>query len=575
MAEVHRSRLCREKVVSEDKKWPVRTALALCMWMALSLAGADENKRSCKLPEATSELVEGLELQKDGNSEEAVKAYQTCISLDPDCAECRYEIGWSYWKLGEWDEVIKVWEQALQLAPDHPQIPQFLPSARQNLAAIEKKVLTGELKRNIELLSVSEPAEAPVQMTFVGRWQSYKRAVTHPLDRFDSDIDSPKSVNFNPDGTLVFVNSLEGAKTVVFDGTGTSKKASISHRFTAGDAALFNSKPPFDYTFPADNEQPNVFVGKPVEGEFSHGGRFYWAPYYRRSYDEMSHYPSAMAIIDTKVMKVARVISTGPIAKNVLVSPDGDWLAVAHWGDNTVGLYDISADEVSAFKEVELLTVEARVPATQMTGDRDHDCGFCVRGLAFSRDGRFLFVSRMRKGGIAVFDLSARPRRYLGTIDGIAPGPRDLKIDSRGQYLYLSCNATGFIWKVSVAGLIENVSKANGKRVKIDPRSIDAISGFAGLSVRSIKIAPGDDYLFAAVNQTSEIVAFRTSDLEIVARIPVDSYPVGLDLSPDGSELWVTSQGRKASGGNSVGVFQVRYKNGEIILKTKGPTAER
>ena len=273
------------------------------------------------------------------------------------------------------------------------------------------------------------------------------------------------------------------------------------------------------------------------------------------------------------MLKLARVMATGTIAKYVRASPDGKWLAVSHWGDNTVGLFDISGDDPASFQEAELLVVQKRVQPAQMTGDRDRNCGFCVRVLAFTSDSRYLLVGRMRGGGIAVFDMSTRPRRYLGTIDGLAPGPRDLHIDAKGENLYISCNATGFVWKVPVANLIEIVSSAKGQRVKTDAQAMGAISGFAGLGVRSIKIAPNDDYVFAAVNLTSEIVVLRTSDMSIVSRITVDSYPVGLGLSPDGSQLWVTAQGRKSLGGNSVGTFQVRYKKDEVVLKTKDAAA--
>jgi hypothetical protein len=39
--------------------------------------------------------------------------------------------------------------------------------------------------------------------------------------------------------------------------------------------------------------------------------------------------------------------------------------------------------------------------------------------------------------------------------------------------------------------------------------------------------------------------------------IAVDSYPVGLGVSPAGEEVWVTSQGVKLLGGNSVGVYRL------------------
>ncbi|MCM2281036.1 MAG: hypothetical protein NDI61_04235 [Bdellovibrionaceae bacterium] len=555
------------------------------LWAETSPSTSSQSPKPllCKSETATQHLRSGFALQKDSNTEDALAVYRKCLEIEPDCVDCLYEIGWTHWKLGEWKEVVRVWERALQFNPRHIEIPQYLPSAKQNLAGVEKKIFTQDLKRNTDLFIQSKPLEAPVQMTFVGRWQSYNRNVSHPLDRFDLDIDSPKSVNFSPDGKYVYVNSLEGAKTVVFDATGTEKKAVISHKFTAREASLFSADPPFQYKFPKVPKAINTFVGKPVEGEFTHGGRYFWAPYYRRSWDDLGQFPSALAIIDTAEHVIQRVLHVGPISKYVKVSPDGKWLAVSHWGDNTVGLWDITGKTPVDFKEAGLLVVEKKVPRSKMVGDRDKNCGFCLRGLAFSGDSRYLFVGRMRKGGLAIFDLSTSPHRYLGTVDGLAPGPRDLQVDAKGENLFVSDNSTGFVWRAPLTSLLSSLptknspAAASGKKalhVKVDPKSIGAVSGFAGLGVRSIKISPDGRYVFAAVNQTSEVVAFRASDMSVLARITVDSYPVGLDLSPDGSQMWVTSQGRQSSGGNSVGTFQIRYKNEEVIKKSKAPAPD-
>jgi DNA-binding beta-propeller fold protein YncE len=67
-------------------------------------------------------------------------------------------------------------------------------------------------------------------------------------------------------------------------------------------------------------------------------------------------------------------------------------------------------------------------------------------------------------------------------------------------------------------------------------------------------------YVFAAVNNGSKIVAVRTKDMNIVAEIPADSYPVGMDISSDDSELIVTAQGKSSGGGNSVMVFSLKFK---------------
>lgn len=44
----------------------------------------------------------------------------------------------------------------------------------------------------------------------------------------------------------------------------------------------------------------------------------------------------------------------------------------------------------------------------------------------------------------------------------------------------------------------------------------------------------------------------------VLTTIKADSYPVGMDISPDDKELIVTSQGKSGGGGNSVMIFLLR-----------------
>ena len=88
-----------------------------------------------------------------------------------------------------------------------------------------------------------------------------------------------------------------------------------------------------------------TFFGKPVESAFTHGGRYLWVPYYRRSFDINAQDPSAVAVIDTASNRIVRMMETGPLPKMIRCSNDGRTMAISHWGDNTVGLADISSDD--------------------------------------------------------------------------------------------------------------------------------------------------------------------------------------------------------------------------------------
>ena len=61
--------------------------------------------------------------------------------------------------------------------------------------------------------------------------------------------------------------------------------------------------------------------------------------------------------------------------------------------------------------------------------------------------------------------------------------------------------------------------------------------------------------------------------MKMITSIDIDSYPVGLDISRDGSKVIVTSQGRQGCGGNAVNIVEVTYATPEPDI-TEKPAAE-
>lgn len=402
-----------------------------------------------------------------------------------------------------------------------------------------------------------------IGMHISGRRQANSKEIKNPLDFFDASIRSPKSVKFNETGDLVFVNALEGKKTLIYDRFGFKKLGEISHEFTVDQKNLFEAVPNFGYPLPKSHsmlERFNVFGGKPVEMEASHGGKYLWLPYYRRDFDQYGVMPSAIAIVNTNSQKIERVMSAGPIPKNIRLSHRGHLMAVTHWGDNTIGLFDVRASQAKDFKAASLLVDEKKLNIDEIPhGNRDDICGFCVRGLAFSADDRFLFVGRMAEDGISIFDVSNSNRTlYLGTVHGLGSRPRDLEatVDS----LFVSFNGSGEIAKIPISWLMTEILQGV---TYIPKNKIQSV--YVGKGLRSIEMTKDGEYIFVAVNTSSEVVAVNLKSFKVEGRIHVDSFPVGLGLSPDERQLWVTAQGHQGVGGNSVMVIQVRRKDQEQI----------
>ena len=373
-----------------------------------------------------------------------------------------------------------------------------------------------------------------------------------PGDLYDGGVRSPKSAAFSPDGRKLYINALEGGQTLVYAFPSLKRLAAITHAFDAGDAALFQRETTvFDYPFFNGREgNRNVFAGKPVEMAFSHGGRYLWVPYYRRSYDPNASSPSAMAIIDTRSDRIVRVMPTGPLPKYIAVSPDSTVAVVTHWGDNTLGAIDIRGDDPAQFRYVGHWTVEYRMPVEGLEGNRDSNCGFCLRGTVFTPDGKTVLVARMGGGGLAGFEASTG--RYLGTLLDFVPNPRHILISPDGRTLYASGNQSGAIGRYDLTAMLRALAGAGGKRIVGPGGETLAV----GRGARTIALSPDGRTLYAAINNESRLVKVDLASWRVVDRATVDPFTVGLAVSPDGRTIVTTSQGRSGQGGgNSVGLY--------------------
>lgn len=372
----------------------------------------------------------------------------------------------------------------------------------------------------------------------------------------DPDIHSPKSVNFSPGDSLFAVNSLEGCRTPFYRTDDRQKLFTIRHRFTRADSLLWaDDGLTFDFT--GEYDHPDVFSGKPVEGVFSHGGRYFWVPYYRRSFDHNAQEPSALAIIDTQKRAIVRLMNTGVLPKMIACSHDSRQIAVTHWGDNTVGIIDCSGANPAKWHYTGLYIVDYRFAVEvndSVPVNRDMGSGNALRGTVFTPDDRYLLVGCMGgSGGIAVIDL--QQKKYLGRLTGMMPNVRHLIIDH--GYLYLSINRTGHVQRIALQDVINATARFSAKQKKV--RVDGWRSAKVGAGARTISITPDGRYLFAACNFASCVSVVDTRLMKEVMRINADSYPVGMDISSDGKTLIVTSQGRNDQGGNSVDIFKIEY----------------
>ncbi|MBS1530328.1 MAG: peptidoglycan-binding protein [Bacteroidetes bacterium] len=398
-----------------------------------------------------------------------------------------------------------------------------------------------------------------LRLKLVARIQAYNPAPANRNDFFDTCIYSPKSahilekiINGKPVKKL-YINSLEGGVTAVYDMNDSLKKITvIRHTFAAADSGLFRETNFPGYAFKPGRTNPNIFMGKPVEMCLSNNDKYLWVPYYRRNYDTLAQEPSAMAIIDVDSDKIVRVMPTAPLPKMVATSPGGKLIAVTNWGDNTVHLIDISSGDPKQFHFVAHFVVDYKLKLDTFSKkiDRDVECGLCLRGTVFTPDSSYLFVGRMHGGGIAVFDIKGQ--RYLGSIFGTKTNVRHLLI--KDNYLYLSSNNDGVVEKTRWKELLRFFLKRSGQK---NIRYQNWQLAFTGQGARTISITSDGKYLFANANNESKVSIVRTSDMKTIGSVRADPYPVGMTIDQNNKYLVVTAQGRNDKGGNSVMIYEI------------------
>ncbi len=418
--------------------------------------------------------------------------------------------------------------------------------------AQEKK----EIERN-PLGIVSDSGAVEVKLKLVARTQSFNSENLIGYDYYDPNISSPKSITFSQDGKKYYVHSLEGYTTHVFKTANHQKIKDIVHGFGEYQTKLFkdNEHSIFDYEQKGGQENPNYFSGKPVESCLSHNGKYLWVTYYRRNWDLNAQYPSALAIIDTETDKIVRVMPTGPLPKMIAASPDNKFIAVTHWGDNTVAIINVESDDPFGFKYIKHCPVGKRIMLSydeDVEVDRDNGCGHCLRGTVFTEDSKYLLVGRMGgAGGISVF--STENFKSVGTVHGMKKNVRHLEIV--GEELFLSSNRYGYVQKCNVNDMIRVLNASNKSTVYYKKFK----SAYVGIGARTISITKDAKYIFAAVNNEKKIVVVRSSDMKVISKIDADPYPVGMAISKYETRLIVTAQGKKEQGGNSITIYAIEY----------------
>jgi YVTN family beta-propeller protein len=316
---------------------------------------------------------------------------------------------------------------------------------------------------------------------------------------------APKSVEISPNGSYAAIMNLEGMDFWLVS-TATLEIVRKARFFkTPAEGWDYKSRQPI-----------NSYAQKPVECAFSKNGRLLWISLHNAG--AVTVYDTAETLVppegtpyerlrvtdcvdqrsyETRIIK----IKVGKTPKVIKVTPDGRYALVANWHSSSVSVIDTQGYQT--IKEVRLGGNKWYIP----------------RGIAISADSQKAYIANMGGGTISVIDLTTL--EVIADIPATA-NPRHIILAKDQRTLYMSDNILG---KLLAFDLID---KKITKEV------------FIGKKARTIALSPDERYLFGVSHDAGKLVVVDTESFDIIYEKDFP-FPMGLAVTPDGGQLWVTS----------------------------------
>jgi YVTN family beta-propeller protein len=316
---------------------------------------------------------------------------------------------------------------------------------------------------------------------------------------------APKSVEISPDGSYAAVMNLEGMDFWLIS---TATLDFIKK-------VQFFKTPAQGWDYKARQPIPS-YAQKPVECAFSENGRLLWISLHNAEGVVVYDTEDVLVPPDQAPCERVRItdfvnnksyeerlikIKTGKTPKVIEVTPDGRYALVANWHSSSVSIVDTK--QFATIKNIRL-------------GGKN---GYIPRGIAISADSQNAYVANMGGGTISVIDLATL--EVIADIPATA-NPRHIVLSKDQHTLYMSDNILGKILAFDL------IAKKSVKEV------------FVGKMARTIALSPDEKYIFGVSHEEGKLLVIDTASFEIIYKKDFP-FPMGLAVTPDGKQLWVTS----------------------------------
>ncbi|MCP4810042.1 MAG: CapA family protein [Proteobacteria bacterium] len=123
-------------------------------WMAAALA-QDPAPATVSIDQHHYEA--GVAALKQKDAVVARRELAACTERAPQRVDCHWELGWAYWLLSDWEDVVSEWETVLELQPDHEAAAEHILTARGHVkSAAALKAMTEGAPETIVRSTVPE-----------------------------------------------------------------------------------------------------------------------------------------------------------------------------------------------------------------------------------------------------------------------------------------------------------------------------------------------------------------------------------------------------------------------------------
>ena len=230
----------------------------------------------------------------------------------------------------------------------------------------------------------------------------------------------------------------------------------------------------------------------------------------------VSNANNTISVIDaaTDTVTVTIPLSTEE-AGWVLVTPGGERLYVI---DETSGTPSVSVVDVATNSEIEDIT--------GLTGS-----GGFLSGMAIIPDGTKAYVGDKFANRLVI--LNPTTNAVIGSIAGVdSPSPEGVVVSPDGRKLYVAANTDPRVTVVDIAA--DTVSNI----IVLPP----------GSRGRGLAFLPDGSKAYVAIEDTNLVAVIDTFTENVVKLISGFNHPTGVVATPDGSAVYVSSQGPTGNG---------------------------